>query len=112
MDLFQHQWNSLQGESKQLAEYKGQVIMIVNTASKCGLTPQYEQLQALYDEYKDQGLVILGFPCNQFLGQEPGDSEQIESFDSTYVHGVSEEVEPQSPHSFSHRRVTMHAFDI
>jgi glutathione peroxidase len=88
MDIFEHTWTSLQGESKQLSDYKGQVIIVVNTASKCGLTPQYKELQAIYDDYKEQGLVVLGFPCNQFLGQEPGDSEQIEEFCSVN-YGVS-----------------------
>ncbi|QUX19195.1 glutathione peroxidase [Staphylococcus haemolyticus] len=60
------------GEDYKLEEYKGKVILIVNTASECGFTPQFEGLQALYEKYKDQGFVILGFPCNQFGGQEPG----------------------------------------
>ena len=80
VDLFKHEWTTITGQTAKLADYKGQVIMVVNTASKCGLTPQYEQLQAIYDEYKDKGLVILGFPCNQFLGQEPGANESIQSF--------------------------------
>ena len=60
--------------------YKGQVVLVVNTASKCGLTPQYEGLQSLYNDFSDQGLVILGFPCNQFGKQEPGDESQISEF--------------------------------
>jgi len=88
MELFQHQWKSIKGEDVSLANYKGKVILIVNTASKCGLTPQYEKLQAIYDEYKDQGLVVLGFPCNQFLSQEPGGDSEIESF-CTLNYGVS-----------------------
>ena len=60
------------GEDYKLEEYKGKVMLIVNTASECGFTPQFEGLQALYEKYKDQGFVILGFPCNQFGGQEPG----------------------------------------
>ncbi|WP_447551297.1 glutathione peroxidase [Staphylococcus haemolyticus] len=60
------------GEDYKLEEYKGKVMLIVNTASQCGFTPQFEGLQALYEKYKDQGFVILGFPCNQFGGQEPG----------------------------------------
>lgn len=64
------------GSSYTLDKYKDQVMLIVNTASECGFTPQFEDLQALYEEYKDQGFVILGFPCNQFGGQEPGTGEE------------------------------------
>ncbi|MEC0092444.1 glutathione peroxidase [Paenibacillus macquariensis] len=63
-----------------LEQYKGKVVIIANTASKCGLTPQYGDLETLYKEYREQGLEILGFPCNQFGGQEPGSSEEAESF--------------------------------
>ena len=69
---------SLQGVDVKLNQYKGKVILIVNTASKCGFTPQYEGLEKLYESYKDQGLVILGFPCNQFGKQEPGDAKEIQ----------------------------------
>jgi glutathione peroxidase len=71
---------TLTGKDQSLDVYKGKVVLVVNTASKCGLTPQYEGLQALYAEYKDQGLEILGFPCNQFGKQEPGDADQISEF--------------------------------
>ena len=71
---------SITGKDVDLAEYKGKVVLIVNVASKCGLTRQYEDLEALYEKYKDKGLVVLGFPCNQFLAQEPGNSEQIGEF--------------------------------
>lgn len=71
---------TLQGNETDLQTYSGKVLLIVNTASKCGLTPQYEGLEQLYKQYKDRGLVILGFPCNQFGGQEPGEKEEIESF--------------------------------
>lgn len=70
----------MNGSDVSLANYKGKVLLIVNVASKCGLTPQYQGLEALYEKYHDQGLEILGFPCNQFLGQEPGTNEEIQSF--------------------------------
>lgn len=70
----------LDGAPENLAAYRGKVVLVVNTASECGFTPQYAGLQDLYTRYKDKGLVILGFPCNQFGGQEPGDSEQIGAF--------------------------------
>ena len=70
----------IDGSDVSLANYKGKVLLIVNVASKCGLTPQYEGLEALYRKYKDQGLEILAFPCNQFMGQEPGTNEEIQSF--------------------------------
>ena len=71
---------SLQGENVDLSKYKGKTVLVVNVASRCGLTPQYKKLQALHEKYADQGLAILGFPCNQFLQQEPGTSEEIQEF--------------------------------
>ncbi|MBT2288213.1 glutathione peroxidase [Paenibacillus albidus] len=68
------------GKEVPFTEYEGKVLLIANTASKCGLTPQYGELQKLYEQYKDQGLVVLGFPCNQFAGQEPGTSSEAEEF--------------------------------
>lgn len=68
------------GKEVPLKDYEGKVLLIANTASKCGLTPQYGDLQKLYEQYGDQGLVVLGFPCNQFAGQEPGTSEEAEEF--------------------------------
>ena len=88
MDLYQHTWNSLTGQPQSMSDYKGKVVMVVNTASKCGLTPQSEALQKIYKDYQVKGLVILGFPCNQFLSQEPGDSDAIASFCSIN-YGVS-----------------------
>lgn len=69
--------DSLQGQPVDLAQYQGKVVLVVNTASQCGFTPQYAGLEALYRKYQDQGLVILGFPCNQFGQQEPGDAQDI-----------------------------------
>ncbi|GGL43086.1 glutathione peroxidase [Phycicoccus endophyticus] len=71
---------TLQGEERSLSEYAGDVVLVVNTASKCGFTPQYAGLQSLYDELKDEGFVVLGFPCNQFAGQEPGTEDEIGQF--------------------------------
>ncbi|KYG66420.1 glutathione peroxidase [Bdellovibrio bacteriovorus] len=68
------------GKKTTLADYKGQVMLLVNTASKCGLTPQYEGLEELYKEYKSQGLQVLGFPANEFLAQEPGSNSEIQEF--------------------------------
>ncbi|WP_033924943.1 glutathione peroxidase [Sphingomonas sp. 35-24ZXX] len=68
------------GSSKPLSDYEGQVLLIVNTASKCGFTPQYEGLEALHRAYQDKGFEVLGFPCNQFGAQEPGDAEEIKNF--------------------------------
>lgn len=72
--------NNIEGENIPLKKYEGNVLLIVNTASECGFTPQYEGLQALYEEYKDQGLVLLGFPANNFGGQEPGTDKEIKQF--------------------------------
>jgi glutathione peroxidase len=71
---------TIDGEATTLEPYRGRVLLIVNVASKCGFTPQYEGLEALYRRFKDRGLVVLGFPCNQFAGQEPGSAEEIKSF--------------------------------
>jgi len=73
----------IDGKSTSLESYKGKVLLIVNVASKCGLTPQYSGLESLYQKYKDQGLVVLGFPCNQFGSQEPGTNEEIKQFCSS-----------------------------
>jgi glutathione peroxidase len=78
----------LEGDPVALSEYKGKALLVVNVASRCGFTPQYEGLQSLYETYKDRGLEILGFPCNQFLAQEPGTEEEIRQFCSS-VYSVS-----------------------
>lgn len=79
---------SNKGVETDLAQYEGKVMMIVNTASKCGFTPQYDGLEALYQKYKDQGLIIIGFPCDQFAHQEPGNDAEIEEF-CRINHGVT-----------------------
>ena len=79
---------SNKGKEVNFADYQGKVLLIVNTASKCGFTPQYDGLEALYQKYKDPGLVIIGFPCDQFGHQEPGTDEQIEEF-CRINHGVT-----------------------
>ena len=80
MSVYEYSAKTLDGQDVSLADYRGKVLLIVNTASKCGFTPQFEGLEALYRDYKDRGLVILGFPCNQFGAQEPGNAEEIASF--------------------------------
>lgn len=78
----------IKGQNRTMAEYAGKVLLIVNTASKCGFTPQFEGLQALYDELGERGLEVLGFPCNQFMNQDPGENGQISEFCSLN-YGVS-----------------------
>lgn len=78
--MYEFTMKNIDGQDVKLDAYKGKVVMIVNVASKCGLTPQYEGLQALYDKYKDRGFTILGFPANNFMGQEPGTEKEIKDF--------------------------------
>ena len=73
----------IDGKPTTLGAYKGKVLLVVNVASKCGLTPQYKELEALHQKFKDKGFTVLGFPCNQFGGQEPGTNEEIKQFCST-----------------------------
>jgi glutathione peroxidase len=81
--LYDFTAQTLDGKPAPLSAYQGKVVLIVNTASKCGFTPQYEGLEALWRDYKAKGLTILGFPCNQFGAQEPGNADEIKSFCST-----------------------------
>lgn len=78
--IYDYEANNLAGKTVSLDQYKGKTIVVVNTASKCGLTPQYEGLEKLYQKYKNDGLVVLGFPCNQFGSQEKGSSDEISEF--------------------------------
>lgn len=87
-EIYDFDAQALDGTPVDLADYRGKVLLIVNVASKCGFTPQYTGLEKLHTEYQNKGLAILGFPCNQFGAQEPGDAEAIASFCST-TYGVS-----------------------
>lgn len=80
MSIYDFSLKSIRGKEQSLSDYKGKVLIIVNTASKCGFTPQYQELQSLYTKYADQGLEILGFPSNQFAEQEPGTNEEVQNF--------------------------------
>ncbi|WP_342564660.1 glutathione peroxidase [Paenibacillus sp. FSL R7-0345] len=80
MSIYDYEANTLRGQEESLSKYKGKVLLVVNTASKCGFTPQYKGLQEVYDKFKDRGFEVLGFPSNQFASQEPGESEDIAEF--------------------------------
>jgi glutathione peroxidase len=86
--IYEFSAKSLDGKEKSLADFRGQVVLVVNTASQCGFTPQYEGLEALYKKYHARGFEILGFPCNQFGAQEPGDAAAISQF-CTLNYGVT-----------------------
>lgn len=88
MSIYDPALSTLKGEPSSLGDYRGQTLLVVNVASKCGLTPQYEGLERLQKTYGDRGFTVLGFPCNQFGGQEPGTSEEIATFCST-TYGVT-----------------------
>jgi glutathione peroxidase len=83
MTVYDHSARSLDGSERPLSEFRGQVLLIVNVASRCGFTPQYAGLEALYRSYRDRGFAVLGFPCNQFGSQEPGTEADIQSFCAT-----------------------------
>ncbi len=86
--IYQFSAESNSGEQVNFADYKGKVLLVVNTASKCGFTPQYDGLEALYQKYKSEGFTVIGFPCDQFGHQEPGSNEEIEEF-CRLNHGVT-----------------------
>jgi glutathione peroxidase len=88
MSIYATSISTLDGQPNALANAAGKVTLVVNVASKCGLTPQYEQLEALQKQYSAQGFTVVGVPCNQFMGQEPGTSEEIQTFCST-TYGVT-----------------------
>lgn len=80
MSVYTFSYRSIEGKEASLSDYAGKVLLLVNTASKCGFTPQYEGLEKLYQDYADKGLVIIGFPCNQFGDQEPGTNDDVQEF--------------------------------
>ena len=86
-EIYSFKVNQIDGKEIALNEFQGKVMLVVNVASKCGLTPQYEGLESLYKQYRDQGLVVLGFPANEFLGQEPGTNQEVQAF-CTLNYGV------------------------
>ncbi|WP_017327192.1 glutathione peroxidase [Synechococcus sp. PCC 7336] len=88
MSIYDFTANAIDGTEQSLSDFRDRLLLIVNVASKCGFTPQYSGLESLYEQYKDKGLVILGFPCNQFGAQEPGSEAEIQQFCST-TYGVS-----------------------
>jgi glutathione peroxidase len=101
-EFYQLSANNPQGQPVDMSAYKGKVVLVVNTATQCGLTPQFEGLEKLYQEYKDKGLMILGFPCNQFGGQEPLTNDAMEAT-CKINHGVTfplfEKTEVNGPHT-------------
>ena len=86
MSIYDQKINTLEGEPADLSQYQGKALLMVNVASKCGLTPQYEGLEKLHEQYGSRGFEVLGFPCNQFMGQEPGTAEEIREFCDTSYH--------------------------
>jgi glutathione peroxidase len=86
MSIYDQKINTLEGQPADLSQYEGKALLMVNVASKCGLTPQYEGLENLHEKYGAQGFEVLGFPCNQFMGQEPGTADEIRDFCDTNYH--------------------------
>ena len=111
--IYDFTMNSIDGQPISLNSYKGKVVLLVNVASKCGFTPQYTALEAIYEKYKDRGLVIVGIPANNFAQQEPGTNEEIKNFCSRKYNvylpddgqGLSAGRGPDAPISLPHRRV-------
>jgi glutathione peroxidase len=102
MSVFDFEVTTIDGKTTKLESYRGNVLLIVNVASQCGFTPQYEGLEKLYQKEKGRGFTILGFPCNQFGGQEPGNAEEIRSFCDTRYHvtfPLFEKIEVNGPHT-------------
>ena len=104
-NAYDFSFKSINGEDLPLAQFKGKPVLVVNTASACGLTPQYEGLEKLYTDYRDKGLVVLGVPCNQFAGQEPGTEEEIAAFcqvkfDVDFPMTAKNDVKGDSAHPF------------
>jgi glutathione peroxidase len=100
MSIYKFKTRKTNGEALDLSAYKEKVLLIVNTASECGSTPQYADLQSLHETYGSQGLVVLGFPCNQFGGQEPGSSTEVEAFCSLnygVTFPLSEKIDVKGP---------------
>jgi glutathione peroxidase len=88
MSVYDYKYTSIEGRPVEMSQYKGKALLIVNTASKCGFTPQFKGLEELYKQYKDKGFEVIGFPCNQFMDQEPGDEQAISEF-CTIRYGVT-----------------------
>lgn len=87
-DFYDFSATRIDGTEQPMSDYRGQVVLVVNTATQCGLTPQFDGLERLWTTYRDRGLVVLGFPCNQFAGQEPGDNDEVEQV-CRINHGVT-----------------------
>jgi glutathione peroxidase len=88
MSVYDYKYTSIEGQPVEMSQYRGKALLIVNTASKCGFTPQFKGLEELYKQYKDKGFEVIGFPCNQFMDQEPGDEQAIAEF-CTIRYGVT-----------------------